>query len=254
MPAFTRATGMAAVALVAVVGAGGLILLSSKAPNGSVGGPASPPATSTPTSAPTSAPTPAPSSVAPGITGWKPYDSRAYGISIPYPADWTVDAPATTKWQPGEAVVQEGWPFADVFVNSAAIDGDTIGMLVWEAPAPAKADITTWQGLQAAVLKLCKEPTFGNCVFDSPPTPMCIGQSECIPSLIAPVTTEGEVNPWGFIGLADGKTIMVFEMGRPDSFPAAARYGGTTALLRSILTQQGVRSPQPGETPFLEGG
>jgi len=41
----------------------------------------------------------------------------------------------------------------------------------------------------------------------------------------------------------------VFSIGRPDDFPAAARYGGTVALLKAILAQVDIRAPLPGETP-----
>ena len=53
MPAISRATGIAAVALVAVVGAGGLLFLNSKGPGGPGGSP-TPTAVSSPTSRPPS--------------------------------------------------------------------------------------------------------------------------------------------------------------------------------------------------------
>jgi hypothetical protein len=257
MPAFTRATGIAAVALVAVVSAGGLIYLNSKAPSGTGGGPTAPPTTQGPSTGPTQAPSPAASYLAPGITGWNAYNSAVYGLVIDYPSDWSVDAPATEAWKPGQAVTADAWPWADVFGNPEAVDGDEIGMLFWQAPAPAGTNLRTWQGMQDAIARLCQEPTFRSCTFDSPPTPMCIGVSECLPVLIASIRTGDEVTPWGFIGYRDAGLITVFEMGRPDNFPAAARYGGTMALLRSILTAPsghiGVRPPKPGETPYLEG-
>jgi len=248
----TRATGIAAVALVAVVGAGGLMYLNANAPRGAAGG-STPSTTHAPTAPPTAGSTPQPSFVAPGITGWQAYSSDVYGFAIDYPADWSVDAAATQAWKPGEAVTADGWPWADVFVNSEAVDGGTIGMLVWQAPIPAGTNLRTWQGMQDAIAKLCQEPTFGPCAFDAPPTQLCIGVSECLPILIASIRTGGEVAPWGFIGYRDAGLITVFQMGRPDNFAAAARYGGTMALLQSIMTQAGVRSPKPGETPYLEG-
>lgn len=255
MPRLSRATGIAAVALVAVVSAGGLIYLMSRTPSGAGGGPTAPATTQAPSTRPSLASSPEPSYVAPGITGWTTYASKVYGFNIAYPSDWSVNAPATEAWKPGEAVTADAWPWADVFANPEAVDSDSIGMWVWQVPAPAGTNLRTWQGMQDAIAKLCREPTFGPCAFDGPPAQMCIGVSECLPILIASMRTGGEVAPWGFIGYRDAGLIIVFEMGRPDNFPAAARYGGTMALLRSILTEPpiGVRPPKPGETPYLEG-
>jgi hypothetical protein len=55
--------------------------------------------------------------------------------------------------------------------------------------------------------------------------------------------------PAALIGDPDKGVVTVIQMGRQDSDAAAARYGGSVALLKSILTQMDVRDPQPGETP-----
>jgi hypothetical protein len=85
MPAFTRASGIAAVALVAVVGAAGLLYLNSNTPGGRVGQTIGPPG-QTSTTAPTAAATP---SATPGITP-APLSGRA-GT---FPAPFTYTLPA----------------------------------------------------------------------------------------------------------------------------------------------------------------
>jgi hypothetical protein len=254
MPAFTRATSLAAVALVAVIGAGTLVYLNG---NPGPGGPGTPTPTAAPTPAPTAvattAPTLQPTWNPESPTAWATYTSAVYGFTMKYPADWSVDAPATHKWQPGEPDAAGTWPWADLFVNPEEVDGDAIGMWVWQVPAMAGADLSSWEGLQAAFIDVCEGPSFGSCEFEriesiNHPTRMCLGQQECRPALIIPVGIE-EPEPFGVLGNPATGLITVFQIGRPDDFLAAARYGGTIALLKAILAQVDVREPQPGETP-----
>lgn len=250
MPALSRATGIAAVALVAVVGAGALLYLNSSSPSGP-GGPTTPAATQAPTTAPTAAPTATP----PAIPGWTTYDSAVYGFTMAYPSDWKVEAPAEHKWQTDEPAVVDGWPWADAF---ASPDGE-IGMWVFQVPAPAGSDLDTWHGLTAAFGDVCEVPSFGPCNFqrvdDRDPTTlfdMCLGQQECKPALLVLKGDDGlspSGDPWGVLSDPDTNTITFFQMGRPDDFPQAAKYGGTVALLKAILAQVDVREPEPGETP-----
>ena len=134
MPALSRATGIAAVALVAVVGAGALFYLTSNRPGGAASESTSAPTTS----APTTAPTPGASEVAPGITGWKTYSSAVHGFTVGYPADWSVTARATRKWQPGDRIHRDGWPYADTFISPER--DAAVGLLVWEMPAGEDAE------------------------------------------------------------------------------------------------------------------
>ena len=253
MPALSRTTAIAAVVLVAVVGAGALLYLTSSRPGG-VGSQSTPAPTTAPTPAPTAAPTaastPQPSFDPTDPSAWTTYTSAVYGFTMAYPSDWSVAAPAQHKWQVGEPAVPDAWPWADVFVNPEEVDGDSIGLWVWQVPAPAGADLDTWEGLQAVLLEICEVPTFGPCEMDTQETsaPMCVGRQECQPALVVLMGTE-ELLPFGFFGDPETGTITVFNIGRPDDFPAAARYGGTVALLKAILAQVDVRVPQPGETP-----
>jgi len=232
MPAISRATGIAAAALVAVVGAGGLMYLNSKAP-GSAGG----------TQAPTLTPAPTPNT--PGITGWKTYTSVVYDFTISYPDDWSVAEPATQKWQPGQA---EDARSSDVFLNPASVDGDEIAFLALQFPAPAGADLGSWDGLLAAMTEMCAKPTefaYGECSSEDVVTRMCLDSPGCDP--VAFVQDDGF--PRALFGDPETGILTYISMGRRDDFPAAARYGGTATLLKSILGELGIRDLQPGETP-----
>jgi hypothetical protein len=195
--------------------------------------------------APTSSAPPSP--VTPGITGWKTYTSDVYGYTISIPSDWSVAAPASRKWHLGEPTDGETAPWADAFVNNEDTDGDGIAMLVYQVPAPAGADLESWEGLHAAHRELCDEPTVAACLEDYTPVPMCLDEQDCAPAIL--VLIGDDPFPAALIGDTENGDVTVIQMGRTDSFPAAARYGGTVQLLKSILTQLDVRDPQPGETP-----
>ena len=253
MPTLTRATGIAAVALVAVVGAGGLVYLNSNPSGGGVSqATATPPPTATPTTEPTVAPTPGCSEVAPGICGWKTYTSAVYGYTISYPEDWSVAERATQKWQPGEP---EDAPSSDVFFNNApeGVRDDSMVFVALQFPAPARADLGSWDGLLAAMTEMCAKPAkfffntdhcpSGSLVQAS--TRMCLGSAGCQPVAFV----HDNDLPRALFGDPETGTFTYILVGRMDDFPAAARYGGTVMLLKSILGQLGVREPQPGETP-----
>jgi hypothetical protein len=151
--------------------------------------------------------------------------------------------PASHKWQPGEPADDDGLApqYADEFV------GDSIAFYIFQVPAPAGADLESWEGLHAAHRELCDETTMSGCPADYTPAPMCLGVQDCAPAIIALV---GD-NPFpvALIGDPEKGMVTVIQMGRPDRHEAAARYGGSVALLKSILNQLDVREPQAGETP-----
>ena len=238
MPVLSRAAGIAAVALVAVVGAAGLIYLNS--PGGSGGRPSPSPTqvaaapSSAPTTAPTAVPTPQPTWDPEDEDSWTTFTSTVYDHTISYPSDWSVEEQATRE---GES---------DVFTNPEEVDGDEIAMLVFQVPAPNGSDLTTWEGLEAVALDICAEPSEIACPA-APPTPMCLGEQECQPAII--VLVSDELTPSAYLGDPETGIVTVFAMGREDDFPAAARYGGTVALLKDVLARLDVREPRPGETP-----
>jgi hypothetical protein len=164
-----------------------------------------------------------------------------------YPSDWSVAAQANRKWQPGESATEDSTPWADVFENDSAIDGDSIVMVVFQVPAPTGADLESWEGLHAVHRELCDEPSVGGCPTNDTPVPMCVGEQDCAPAILALI--EDDPFPWAFIGDPEKGIVTEIQIGRTDSFPGAARYDGTVQLLKSILTQLDVRDPQPGETP-----
>lgn len=248
MPALSRATGIAAVVLVTALGAGGIIYLNS--PGSGSGGPGAQPTptpTPAPTVAPTAAPTPQPTFDPSDPAAWTPYTSAVYGYTIAYPSDWSLHSAATHKWQPGEPEIDDGWPWADAFANPENVDGDSMGLWVLQVPAPSGADLGSWNGLQAALGEMCDEPTLNTCPSEDPPTLLCLGEQDCRPAIM--VLWNQELTPTAAFGDPETGTITLFAMGRPDDFPAAARYGGTVALLKAILAQVDVREPQPGESP-----
>ena len=248
MPVLSRATGIAAVALVAVVGAGGLIYLNSNN-SGGVGSQKTSAPTAAHTTAPTVAPTPRPSEVAPGITGWKTYTSAVYDYTISYPEDWSVVARATRIWQPGDAGEAPSW---DIFLNPEAVDGDGIVFQALQFRGPAGADLGSWDGLLAALTEMCAKPdefvfnTF-SCPSDvvEASTRMCLGSAGCQPVALI----HNNDLPRALFGDPETGIFTFILVGRVDDFPAAARYGGTVMLLKSILSQLGVREPRPEETP-----
>lgn len=238
------AAGAAAIAVIVIAGAA----YFGQGDASGVGGAPTPSPTPTPVAS--AAPSAPPSLVAPGISGWTPYTSAAYDFTMAYPSDWSVSAPATHKWQPGEPAGEE-WPtWQDIFVNDEAIDGDSIAMVAYQVPAPTGADLESWEGLDAVHQELCDEPTMAGsvtCPADYTPTPMCVGEQDCAPAVIH--MGGDDPLPVALIGDPESGIVTVILMGRVDSFPAAGRYGGTVQLLKSILTQLDVRDPQPGETP-----
>jgi hypothetical protein len=249
MPALTRATGIAAVALVAVVGVGGVIYLSS---NSGGSGSRSTPAPTTAAVAPTTVASPEASFVAPGITGWKTYTSAVYGYTISYPEDWSVAERATQKWQLGEP---EDAPSSDVFFNNApeGVRDDSMVFVTLQFPGPAGADLSSWDGLLAALTEMCAKPAEFYFSTDHCPsgsvgqasTLMCLGSTGCQPVAFV----HHNDLPRALFGDPETGTFTYILVGRLDDFPGAARYGGTVMLLKSILSQLGIREPQPGETP-----
>ena len=238
------AAGAAAIAVLVIAGAA---YFGQPDASGVGGAPIPSP---TPTPVASAAPSAPPSLVAPGISGWTPYTSAAYDFTMSYPSDWSVAASASHKWQPGEPDTEDSTPWADIFVNDEAIDGDGVIMVMFQVPAPTGADLESWEGLDAVHQELCDEPTMASsvaCPADYTPTPMCVGEQDCAPAVIH--MSGDDPMPVAFIGDPEKGIVTVIYIARVDSFPAARRYGGTVQLLKSVLTQLDVRDPQPGETP-----
>lgn len=248
MRPLSPAIALAAMALVAAVGAGGLIYLNSPSASGP-GGPPSPQPTAVATPDPTATPTPEPSEsgVAPGITGWNTYTSEVHGFTLGYPTDWSLQAPATRMWQAGDGFHgQDAWPFADTFVSP---EQDAVGLLAWEMPAGDGADLDSVQGLEAWAKGFCNDVGESSCEqFTLRAVPMCLnaGGAPCRPAIIVPTAGAQYAFFMDWISAMFTNSpdlVRVVVVAREDDFPSAARYGGSVELLKAILTTMDVWRP-----------
>lgn len=224
----------AAIAIVAIVGVG-VLAFTFRSPGAGTQSPA-----------PTL--TPAPTPVAPGITTWTTYTSEVHGFTVGYPADWSVNAPATRKWQPGDNIHLDEWPYADTFISPGQ---DAVGLFVWEMPAGEGADVESVQGLKVWAESFCNDVGASSCEeFTQRAVPMCLNEGgapiACRAAILVPTATEQYaffVN-WGTAVITSNPDrVRVVLVAREDSFPSAARYGGSVELLRSILTTMNVWTP-----------
>ena len=222
MPALSRATGIAAVALVAAVGLGGFIYSNSK---GAGGGPITTPQ-------PTAAPT-----LPPGIPGWTTYTSKVYGFTMSYPSDWSVGEASTTCPE-GRTLelLNANTPCADTFVSP----GDDLGMRVWQMAVPEGVTLDSAAALDAAFPALCANTGAQSCELPIAPTPVCAGMQECRPAIVAMIRDTGLEYPFAYVAGPQPGFVTVFWVGRVDSHPAAAIYGGSVALLKAIVSQVAV--------------
>ncbi len=137
-------------------------------------------------------------------------------------------------------------PYVDIFVNPRDRDGDDIGLCVYQRPAGSGADITSREGLAAWVeANLCNDQLEACETVPDVAVPMCVGKTACLPAILVPFS-DGTL-----AAFQDAETgmVTVVSLGRPDDFPAAARYGGAVQLLKSILTTMDVWTPEPGQIP-----
>ena len=231
--------GAAAIAVVVIAGAA----YFGQPDASNVGGAPTPSPTPTPVAS--AAPSAPPSPLPPGSPGGRRTPPRPMASPCPTRRIGPRPIPRATNGSRGNRPTTIWAPW-DTFENDAAIDGDLIGMLVSQVPAPSGADLASWKACTPCTVELCDEPTTPACPADYTPTPMCVG-ADCAPAIIA---LNGEdPMPLALIGDPEKGIVTVIWMGRENSFPAARRYGGTVQLLKSILTQLDVRDPQPGETP-----
>jgi hypothetical protein len=228
MPA-TRATGVAAVVLVAAVAAGGLIYLRSTNPG--VGGPK---------------PSPSPT-LPPAITGWTTYTSQVYGEMLSYPSGWSVRAPATRKWLRTDVFPADEMPYADTFVSPGQ-ENVQIGLIVWEVPV-GENDFDPFISLRAFAQTFCSDSDASSCgEFPQRAMRMCANETgECRTAILVPTSTLqwAFVPNWGTQQLFDSSfaAIRIVVIAREDSFPQAAPYGGSVELLKSVLTTMHVWGP-----------
>jgi hypothetical protein len=238
MPQLLR-YAVVAVVLVAVAGVGGALLLTRSDDLGPAAVAPSPTLAPTPTA--TAAPTasPAPSEVAPGITGFTPYTSPVYGLTIGIPDGWTQGGRATVKWQEGiDPEAHPEAPYSELFGSNNA-DGD-VAFLVWQQPAGPGADLTSRDGLAAWVRANDPDRDLQGAI------PLCVGRTVCGPAILLPAS--GDTIP-AYIADPDAGLVTIVLLGRSDDHPSTTRYGGGIQLLESILTTMDVWTPEPGQVP-----
>jgi hypothetical protein len=170
-----------------------------------------------------------------------------------YPADWSVHEPATRTWQAGDGLANEdGWPYADAFISP---EQDAVGLFVWEMPAGEDEGslLDSVNALKAWAQTFCNDVVASACdAFTQRAVPMCLnaGGDSCRAAILVP--TAGEQYAffvdWStavFTNIPDRVRVVV--VARDDSFPSAARYGGSVELLKAILTTMDVWPP--GQEP-----
>jgi hypothetical protein len=238
MLALPRATGIAAVAIVAVVGVGGLLFLTNRAPGGTGAGAPSP--TLAPTAAPTVAPTPEPTpdptpEPSDAAVAWTPYTSEVYDITLNYPSGWDPQ-PAVRPW-PDErkAVTDEGvW---DAFGS----DRDDMAVIVSVIPAGAGADLESAEGLTAWYESFCTD-VLPDCEANSETfAPLCltVGEGPCMTAIHGPGDNEELI----VVPSRALDKIYLVHSGRGNAWPGAARFGGAVQLLKDMIASIEVTSP-----------
>jgi hypothetical protein len=166
------------------------------------------------------------------------HTSAIYGFDMQYPEGWS-SIPASRAWESDDRFPADDLAYADVFLTPEQ-DDDQIALFVWEMPPGDGADLESFPGLIAWAERFCAD--FG--------MPSCEGSSEvaevmchnpCSPAILVPTPD------WQVAFFEDetskllGPTVVrVILVARPDSFPTAARYGGSVQLLKSVLTTMDV--------------
>jgi hypothetical protein len=226
MLALSRAPGVVAAVLVAAIATGGVMYLNSRGPN-SLG----------------NQPSPTTTEVAPGIAGWTTYTSGVYGITFEYPAHWSVRAGATREWQVGDAFPADELPYADTFVSPGRGD-EQIGLIVWQIRAGEGPGLDTTEALESWAEGFCRDRDLGACNgFTEHAVPMIHTETTYGSAILVPAADQqyafiADCNRCLVGGSTDWVTVVVVT--REDSFPPAARYGGSVELLKAVLAKMHV--------------
>lgn len=219
---------LATAALVAVVAIGGALFLFN--PGIGPGGGPSP----TPTALPSPSPAASPGASAPvaslGPSSWATYTSTQYGIKIGYPPGWSI-TPARRAWS--FAADAKTWlsPGEDAFLSP----GETVRAAVWSVPLAKGQLIESWADVERWVVDYCLRTGNTGCdTIHQRVVPLCIEPRDCHPALLVPFAED--VQAFGSGGVLSQGTMVVVTIGRGESDPNVAPYGGATRLLEAFLS------------------
>jgi hypothetical protein len=235
---------LVAVALVAVVG-GGAILISGTA--------VVPRPSPTPANPATETPTPSqsvPASTSPAINpldarDWTTYTSSQYGFTIGHPSDWLVD-PATRAWafDSDAGDTQPHSPGADHLTSPDR----QVRVSAWSVPLDG-VPIDTESAFQAWIEAYCDRTANTPCTgIAERAVPLCLERRDCHYALLVPFRDDVQAFFSGGIYDADAMTVVAVWRGSTD--PQTGRYGGSQALLQRFLaTMQVFPNPPPTSIP-----
>jgi hypothetical protein len=221
MPTFMRLA--AAIAIVAVVGAGALIY-ANREPG--VGG------QPTPTAVPTVTDSAALSSTGPpiGTSTWIAFHSDRYGFTISHPVGWT-EHPADHDWTvEGDA---DQW----LSTGQDAFIGSDVRVSAWSVAVEPGTFAEEW--IQA-YCPMVSEPCTG---IQDRGTPVFIEPRDQHPGLLVPFADDTQA----FI--LDGDRMHVVAVWWGESEPAVRPFGGSRRLLEAFLSTMVLGAPEATSKP-----
>jgi hypothetical protein len=237
----------AAIAIVAVVGIGALIVFRGPAPG--VGGEPTPSPAVLPTATPS--PTTAAQAVADrlDITKWTTYVSNRYGFRIGHPADWT-ERPADHSWTLPTAAASGAPDAMGTSAEGFIAPGQTILVSAWSVAVAPGTTATTWiANLYCPSLYVPSPSDQVGCERLGPGGPR-----------VTPVAVDGHAgslvrfseDTQAFVLV--GNTMYVVACWRPEDEPSVAPYGGATRLLEGYISTMhllpgGPATPAPTTRP-----
>jgi hypothetical protein len=226
---------LAMAALVAVVAVGGALYVLGPSQYGSGAPSPSPTLASTPgPSSALSGPSPAPTL---DPTSWTTFTSSQYGLTIGHPADWRV-LPATRAWS--FQTDAENWlsPAEDAFFAP----GDAVRVAAWAVPLTDPQMNQSWPDLERWVVDYCQRTKNTDCAtIHDRVVPLCIEKRDCHPALLVPFADD--VQAFGYGGVLPEGMMVIVTVGRGESDPHVAPYGGATHLLEAFLSTMNVFPP-----------
>jgi hypothetical protein len=159
----SAARALAGIAAIAVVAAGGL-LLSNGLPSNQVG------------AAPSVSPSASPSGSLIDTSGWTSFTSARHGISVRYPANWTV-TPATAPWPAATDFADPPHPMLDTFTSPTK----NVTIAVVSQPLPTGMTGEAWLASRQAA-NVAQDPA--NAVCWPAPSDMERGTVDGLPAWI----------------------------------------------------------------------